>query len=257
MAAASRTLGEPMRIYLTGQLAVELNTRLLPASSLRGRQSRRVFAYLVCERERPLPRPELAEAIWSEALPDAWEAALSALVSRLRGALAPGATVAGGSSGYQLRLPPDAWVDLEAATQAIDQAETALRRAEPRSAFGPAAVAVSIARRPCLPAENGAWIERQRTRLRGILLRGLDCLAQVWLANGEGALALQAAEEALSLEPFRETGYQRLMQVHAALGNRSEAIRVYGRCRLLLADELGVDPSPQTEALYLKLLGPP
>jgi DNA-binding SARP family transcriptional activator len=77
------------------------------------------------------------------------------------------------------------------------------------------------------------------------------------LANRENALALQAAAEVESLEPFRETGWQRLMRVHAVVGNRAEALRAYEQCRTLLTDELGTDPSPQTEALYLDLLRSP
>jgi DNA-binding SARP family transcriptional activator len=74
------------------------------------------------------------------------------------------------------------------------------------------------------------------------------------MAIGEDALAVEAASEAVRLEPFRETSHQRLMRAHAALGNRAEALRAYERCRRLLADELGVDPSVETEALYLELL---
>jgi DNA-binding SARP family transcriptional activator len=65
---------------------------------------------------------------------------------------------------------------------------------------------------------------------------------------------VHAAEEAVALEPFRETGYRQLMRAHAAGGNRAEALRAFQRCRALLADELGVDPSPETEAAYLQLL---
>jgi len=56
------------------------------------------------------------------------------------------------------------------------------------------------------------------------------------------------------LEPFRETAYQLLMKRHAAAGDRAEALRVYARCREVLRDELGVDPSPQTEAVFLEIL---
>ena len=38
------------------------------------------------------------------------------------------------------------------------------------------------------------------------------------------------------------------------LGYRAEALRVYHRCRALLGEELGIDPSPETESLYLELL---
>ena len=44
------------------------------------------------------------------------------------------------------------------------------------------------------------------------------------------------------------------MEAHAAAGNRAEALRVYERCRRLLADELGAYPSPETEAVYRALL---
>ena len=46
----------------------------------------------------------------------------------------------------------------------------------------------------------------------------------------------------------RETGWQRLMRALAAAGNRAEALRAYAQCKKLLADELGVAPSPETEA---------
>ena len=249
-----------VRIYLTGRLDVELGGVRLPARSFPGRQGRRAFAYLACERARPVPRAELADAIWAEALPPAWESALSAVLSKLRAALAaPGlpspATITSAVGCHQLELPADAWVDLGAAAQAIDQAETALRRQQPLQAFGPACVASAVTHRVFLPGEDGAWIERQRTRLRGLRIRALDCLSDVWLANGEGTLAIEAARETIELEPFRETGYQRLMHALAARGDRAEALRVYERCRRLLADELGVDPSPQTEAVFLELLG--
>jgi DNA-binding SARP family transcriptional activator len=85
--------------------------------------------------------------------------------------------------------------------------------------------------------------------------RALDCLVTVWLATDAPALAIQSANEMIELEPFRETGYQRLMRAYAARGDRAEALRVYERCRRLLADELGANPSPQTEAIFIELLG--
>jgi DNA-binding SARP family transcriptional activator len=48
-----------------------------------------------------------------------------------------------------------------------------------------------------------------------------------------------------------------LIRAHTALGNRAEALRVYESCRRLLAAELGADPSPETQALYIELLGAP
>jgi DNA-binding SARP family transcriptional activator len=71
----------------------------------------------------------------------------------------------------------------------------------------------------------------------------------VALANGEHPRAAQLAREVVDLEPFHETGWQRLMRAHAGGGNRAEALRAYARCKKLLADELGVAPSPETQAI--------
>ena len=61
---------------------------------------------------------------------------------------------------------------------------------------------------------------------------------------------MNAARESVALEPFREAGYRQLMRVHAALGNRAEATRVYETCRALLRTELDTVPSPETQAVY-------
>ena len=85
-------------------------------------------------------------------------------------------------------------------------------------------------------------------------LRALHCLATISAKNHEPLLAIQHANEMVQLEPFRETSYQLLMRMHAAAGDRAEALRVFAKCRELLRDELGVSPSPQTEAVYLEIL---
>jgi hypothetical protein len=82
----------------------------------------------------------------------------------------------------------------------------------------------------------------------------LETYVDICLGERQDALAAQVAREAIALEPFRESSHQRLMRCEAALGNRAEAVRVYHRCREMLRDELGVEPSPETRAQFLKLL---
>jgi DNA-binding SARP family transcriptional activator len=142
----------------------------------------------------------------------------------------------------------------EAAANAVDEAEGALRQGDRRSAWSHSNVVVSIARRPFLQDEEAAWIESRRSKLRGLLVRGLHCLSVISASQGEEPLALQYANEILELEPFRETAYQHLMRLHSRMGNRAEALRVFGQCRELLKEELGASPSPETEALFLEIL---
>jgi basic membrane protein A and related proteins len=94
----------------------------------------------------------------------------------------------------------------------------------------------------------------QRAELREILVRALECLAEVSLRSAEPAAAVRAAEQLVTLEPFRERGYRLLMEAHSVAGNDAEALRVYERCRRFLADELGAYPSAETETIYRRLL---
>jgi DNA-binding SARP family transcriptional activator len=82
-----------------------------------------------------------------------------------------------------------------------------------------------------------------------------DELAEVQTRYGDHALALRSAEEAVGLEPYRESGYQRLMRVHLAAGNRAEALRVFERCQRLLSDELGTRPTAETSAVLAEVIG--
>src|SRR5207253_5822106 len=117
-------------------------------------------------------------------------------------------------------------------------AEGALIANQPQAAYGPALIAVTIARRPFLVGEDSPWISASRQRQRDLLVRALDCRVEALLAYREVALALDQARAAVELEPYRESGYRRLMQVLVKQGDRGEAIRVYNECRRLLADEL-------------------
>ena len=247
----------PLRIYLTGRVIVEDNgTILLDERRLMGRQGRLVFAHLAYEHLRAVSRDELAEELWPGKAPPSWERSLSALISKLRALLAglPGVALNGSFGHYQLSLPADAWIDVDAATEAIDHAESALRAGQPREAWGWAQVAYQISRRSFLMGEEGPWVSLKRSGLRDVLVRAHECLSEPSVWHTEPEYAVKHARETVALEPFRETGYQLLMQAHAAVGNRAEALRVYERCRNLLSEELGVSPSSQTEAVYLGIL---
>jgi YVTN family beta-propeller protein len=108
-----------------------------------------------------------------------------------------------------------------------------------------------------LPGEEGAWVDAKRRELTDVLRRALATLSDASLRSGDDAEGAKWAEELIVLEPYREKGYRRLMEAHAAAGNRGEALRVYERCRRLLSEELGAYPSPETQAIYRELLGAP
>ena len=250
---------QSVRVYLAGRVSLEVDGRQLDQAEFPGQQGRVVFAHLVAERSRPVGRDELLAALWPGERPPSSESALNALVSKVRAlvgraGLDAQSTLVAAPGCYELRLPPTAWVDLEVAAEAIHEAETALRSGDAGRAYGPSAVAHHIARRPFLPGAEGPWVDGVRARLRAILLRALECRAEVYLWNDECHLAMEAARELTTLEPLRESGHRLLIRALAAGGNSAEALAAYERCRRLIARELGVDPSRQTKAVYEAVL---
>jgi DNA-binding SARP family transcriptional activator len=243
-----------LRIYLAGRLCIESGATLLDERQLPRRQGRLALAVLAAEHARAISRDELADVLWPHDLPAAWEVALRAVISKLRtvlrGAGWPYAEPIESAFGcYQLRVPPATWIDIDVAEDSVHRAEALLSRGDTRSAYGWAVVASSIARRPFLPADEGPWVDGRRELLRTCLIRALDCVAAACAASGEHSLALKNAKEAVVLEPLREAGYQRLMQLHAAMGERALALQTYRRCAEVLASELGVAPSTETRAV--------
>lgn len=242
------------RLQLCGRLAVRIDGRRVE-DELPGRQGRLLLVYLVLNRRRPVRRNELLTAIWPDRLPGAAESALSALLSKLRRVV--GGEVLPSRGEIRLELPPGAFVDLEAAAEAIHRAEAAIRREAWAEAWGPARVALHTAVRGFLPGEEAAWVEQERRELEEIALRAHECVAASGLGLGGSELdsTKRSSRALIAAMPYRESGYRFLMDALRQEGNAAEALHVYEELRTLLREELGTAPSPSTQALHRTLLG--
>ncbi|CAN5372788.1 hypothetical protein BH10CHL1_BH10CHL1_39890 [soil metagenome] len=68
--------------------------------------------------------------------------------------------------------------------------------------------------------------------------------------NGDYGQMLHYGTRQLAMEPWREEAHRQLMWALAANGQRSAALAQYRACRQALLKELGVEPEPETVALY-------
>jgi class 3 adenylate cyclase len=241
------------RIQLCGRLTARIEGRRVE-EGLPGRQGRLLFVYLAVHRRRPATRSELMQALWPDRLPAAADTALSALLTKLRGVLGPGAVV--GKQDVRLVLPADAWIDLEAANEGLHRATSAVAQHDWARAWGPSRVALHVAQRGFLPGYEAPWIDEVRGRVDEILVRAHECVAGIGLglAGSELASAERSARALIKLAPYRETGYRFLMEVHAGQGNIAEALLTYERLRRLLREELGANPGPAAQALHKRLI---
>ena len=172
-------------MHLAGRISLEVDGHRVEQQAFPGQQGRLAFAYLACERGRPVARAELAEVLWPADLPPAWDSALSAIISKLRSLLGkvgldPTQSLTSGAGCYELRFPGTAWVDLDVAAESIHEAEVALKAGRPAAAYGPSAIPHHIARRPLFAGDEGAWVQgRRRPRMSSpssrFAKRGINC----------------------------------------------------------------------------------
>jgi DNA-binding SARP family transcriptional activator/tetratricopeptide (TPR) repeat protein len=243
----------PTRVQLCGRLLAEVNGRRVE-DDIRGRQGRLLFAYLVVNRGRALSRDELIDAVWSFEPPARPDAALSTLLSNLRGAL--GRDAIEGRSELQLVLPAGAWVDLEAAAEAIAAAQAALARGDWKAAQDPARLALRVAEQGFLPGHDAPWVDVRARDLEELMLEALESVAAVGVRVGGSELveAERAARRLVELGPLRESGHVALMEVAEARGNVAEGLQAFEELRTRLREELGAAPGAGTQEVFARLL---
>ena len=94
------------------------------------------------------------------------------------------------------------------------------------------------------------WRAATAEELRRDLDDLLSTLVRDHIGRGEYADALPYARRRLTLDPLREDAHQDLIRLLSWSGERTAAIRQYRDCVRILERELGVEPLPETTAVY-------
>ena len=157
-----------------------------------------------------------------------------------------------------LRLNPDrCWVDLWCCQRSLGKLRALLDAPEP-----PPAAELLAPARELLRHYHGDFLAREAplpcfTRLRDDLRQQVvSALADLAGVLCRGSLHDEAAklyERATAIDPCRERLYREWMTCLQQQGEVAEGLRVYHRCREVLADRLGSRPSEATEALHRAL----
>ena len=169
-----------LRVLLTGRVAAEANGRVVDERRLPGRQGRLLFVYLVAAQSRPVPRDQLADAIWGESPPATWEKALAVIVSKLRGLLADDGVVLTHAFGcYRLDLPEGAWVRHHRCCGGCRGGGARARGRRGGRGEGRCRVGGLSLERPFLPGEDGLWVAAEATRAHGDPWSRRECAGRV------------------------------------------------------------------------------
>jgi serine/threonine protein kinase/alpha-beta hydrolase superfamily lysophospholipase len=213
--------------------------------------------------DRPHQRDHLAALLWPEFSQTAARANLRREISRL-GRLIGKENLQ--SQGEALALHPDLqpWIDMRVFLDRTTAAHTHEREQPEHAAAGSCPICMQMLEEAAelyqgdflegfhLPdsASFSEWQFFEAESLKQELAGLLQKLAG-WRANrGEYDQAIEYARRWLSLDPLHEPAHRQLMRLYALAGKPSAASRQYQECKRLLAEELGVEPDPETEELY-------
>jgi predicted ATPase/DNA-binding SARP family transcriptional activator len=236
---------ERLQIALLGPPTLTWDGQAVPIP----RRQARALLYRLAAAPQPLPRDLVSFLLWPDCSQAEARRNLSVVTSQLRRAL----------PASDLLITVNDAVGLYQDVVAVDVARlAAVTHTTPRPAqLDGLAAATALYRGPFLDGfalpdspEFETWMAQERQHWER---RYLDLLTQLiagYAAAEAYAPAIVAAQRALTVDPLVEELYRWLMVLYAAQGDRSSALRQFEQCVLTMERDLGVEPLPETRAVY-------
>lgn len=217
---------------------------------------RALLADLLVHRGRPVSVDRLIDDLWRDELPVNPTGALQTKVSQLRRVLEeaePGCRdlVVSRPPGYLLRVDAEA-LDMDRFAALAARAGAS---GDPRARAALLSDALALWRGPAFADFGDEEFTRPAIqRLEEQRLLALEEQAQARLELGEHSVLVGELRELVAQYPLRERLRAAQLRSLYGAGRQSEALAGYGELRDRLADELGVDPSPELVALHQAIL---
>jgi DNA-binding SARP family transcriptional activator len=221
--------------------------------ALGGPRQRAVLARLALVAGQVVTIDRLIDDVWAGDPPATATNTVQSYVSLLRRALGGAGFVRRDGPGYVLEVARD-MLDVHRFEDGVARA-TALLEGDPAAAIELLDAALGEWRGPCLAdVADEDWARAASVRWDELRLRAIEARFDALLAMGRAAEAATGLERMTDEHPLREGFVRRLMLALYRSGRQAAALRAYTRTRALLADELGLDPTPELSALQAAIL---
>jgi DNA-binding SARP family transcriptional activator len=236
----------PALLRCLGTFRLEVGGVPVDLASVKPR-ARSLLRLLSLHAPRPVHREVLAEALWPEADADAATRNLQVAISSLRQVLEPG--VGRGShtllvrdgDAYRLALPEGSDSDLAAFADAIAASRGAGARGDTAAASDALRRALILYTAEVLPEEGPAdWAVAVRDQVRSEAVDAATRLAELCLAADDAVGAVEACEQGLRADRYRDALWRLLGDAHRAAGDQAAAARTERDYAQVLS-ELGVE----------------
>jgi DNA-binding SARP family transcriptional activator len=238
-----------VRIRLLGGFGVVVGDRAVPADAWRGRKPAALVKLLALSPSRRLLREQVMDLLWPKLDPAGAGANLRKAVHYARRAL-------GAEAGARLLIFSGGVLSLagEGVSVDVDEFLELLARARRTRDESDYARAVALYGSGLLPEDRyEQWAIERGEELESEFLAALEELAGLLEARGDLEGAARAARRLIDAEPLGEDVCARLMRLYVLAGRREQALRTYEHLSARLRDQLGAEPSPETQRLYEEL----
>jgi DNA-binding SARP family transcriptional activator len=257
-AADEASVDRPVRIFTFGRFGLAVGRRSLVVERWQRKQALTLLKYLLTHLGHPLHQEQIVECLWPEADASRGRRRLKVTVCYLRRQLRLAGVqedvLATQGPTYVLRREA-VWVDSDAFDALIREALYLERHQAADIAMRRYGDAVRLYKGDYLEDEPYTdWCAEERERLREMYVEALTRLAAGCAARGRYLEAVQHCRTALEREPCRESIHRALMGYLVRLGRSDQALAQYRRCQRVLAEELGVEPAPETQRACRQIL---
>jgi DNA-binding SARP family transcriptional activator/Flp pilus assembly protein TadD len=217
---------------------------------------RAILACLLLNTGQIVSTDTLIDELWGEAPPSRATNLISIYVLRLRRLIGDtdGRVLVTRAPGYQLRLGDDD-LDVQRFGILMSQGRQALTAGDPERAARLLADSLALWRGKALTdVPPSAFVEAEAERLDELWLAATELRIEADLGCGRYRDVIPELRRLLADRQLKEQLWLLLMRALDGAGRRAEALGAYEQARTVIADQLGVDPGPEIQQLFHRLL---
>jgi DNA-binding SARP family transcriptional activator len=242
-----------MRFRILGPLEVRTEEDW---TSIGAAKWRAILACLLLHPGQVVSTDTLIDELWGNDPPARASNLVSIYVLRLRRLIgdSEGRVLKTRSPGYQLLLGPDD-LDTQRFGILMSQGQEALTAGDPERAARLLADSLALWRGKALAdVPPSAFADAEAERLDELYLAALELRIEADIACDRGSVAIPDLRRLLSDQPLKEKLWLLLMRALDGAGRHAEALGAYEQARSVIADQLGVDPGPEMQQAFQRLL---
>jgi basic membrane lipoprotein Med (substrate-binding protein (PBP1-ABC) superfamily)/DNA-binding SARP family transcriptional activator len=209
-------------------------------------KQRAVLAVLLLNANQVVSADRLVDLVWGEDPPRTAAHSVQIYVSELRKAFAGnGQVIVTRRPGYELQIDAGT-IDAHRFESLVGAARAAFREGDRELATSLADQALGLWRGPPLADfVYDEFAQREIQRLEELRERAVETICEAHVAAGRPLEAVPMLRDAIRRDPLSEEPRRLLMTALYAGGRQADALREFRNYRETLAEEVGLEPSPE------------